>query len=627
MSGIVGIINLDGEPIDPSLLGRMTDFMTFRGPDDRQVWIEGNVGFGHTMLRTTWEAEYEQQPFTLDRQVWIVADARIDDRENLAEKLEIPFQPLRGAASPNRVSVVTDVEFILHAYLKWGEACVEHLLGDFAFAIWDGRKQRLFCARDRFGLKLFYYSRLGNCLIFSNTLDCIRQHPLVSSQLNEATIGDFLLFDRNYNLETTAFANIQRLAPAHRLIHTNDTLTTQRYWTLPLPELTRYQNSQDYIDRFHELMEQAVSDRLRIEKVGIGFSGGLDSTTLAAIALDVADKQSQPLDLQAFTVVYDRLMPDEERYYSGIAAKSLAIPIHYLSADDYQLYAEWNLGGCQTPEPYHNPLCGLMLDNLRKVATHSRIVFNGEGSDGGLTVSTVVNLFKHMSPKDLFIDVATCLLEHHLKPPIGSEILYKLRRWSGAESAESYTYPDWLNHSFANRLNLADRWQQIKQQASEICSHPRSNAYQLMSDSLLWSSFLEVYDPGFTHTQLQVRMPYLDLRVLNYLLSLPPLPWCVSKYLLRTAMRNRLPPEIYERPKTPLAKDPYFVIVDKMDRKLDWHKNMLLHLNNFADLDITTAKISPEQSPLKTWENLRVLSLGHWLDRQLNVRDRSQLAR
>lgn len=613
MSGIVGIINLDGEPIEPHLLGRMTDYMTFRGPDDRQIWIDGHVGFGHTMLRTTWEAEYERQPFTLDRQVWIVADARIDDRDTLAEKLGIPFQPLRGAASLDCAGLVTDVEFILQAYLKWGEACVEHLLGDFAFAIWDGRKQRLFCARDHFGVKLFYYSRVGNCLIFSNTLNCIRQHPLVSSELNEAAIGDFLLFDRNQNLETTTFVDIQKLAPAHTLIATNELLTTRRYWTLPLPDPIRYPNSRDYIDRFQELIGVAVGDRLRTTRAGISFSGGLDSTTIAANALDFATRTAQSLDLQAFTVVYDRLIPDRERYYSGIAAKSLAIPIHYLSVDDYQLYGcETSPNYCHTPEPYHNPLSQILRDNLHKVASHSRIFFNGEGADGALTASTLIDAYKYLPIAHLLADLHTCLFEYQLRPPVGSKLLVRLRRWGSRPSpVDNYTFPDWLAPGFSARHNLAERWQQIDNTPRRKYPHPRSTAYVAMSDTFLWSSFLEIYDPGFTHIPIEIRMPFLDLRLVNYLLSLPPIPWCVSKQIMRSAMQSRLPPAISGRPKTPLASSPYFAMMETTDRNIDWISKT--PIDNFIDLNILQQTIDRQLLPLSAWQLLRSLSLGHWL--------------
>src|SRR5437016_3404159 len=137
MSGIAGILNLDGGPVDRSLLSRMTNFMTFRGPDAQQIWAHGNVGLGHTLLRTTEESERERQPFTLDGHVWIVSDARLDAQHELIEKLEARGEYLKSG--------LADVELLLRAYRVWGEDCVQHLLGDFAFAVWDGALQRLFC--------------------------------------------------------------------------------------------------------------------------------------------------------------------------------------------------------------------------------------------------------------------------------------------------------------------------------------------------------------------------------------------------------------------------------------------------------------------------------------------------
>src|SRR5260370_40495699 len=147
MSGIVGIINLDGAPVDRDLLRRMTEFMTFRGPDAQEIWIDGNVGFGHTMLRTTWEAETEKQPLTLDGKVWLTADARIDGRTELIAELEAKLrtkvQISRGSNGNSSESrIPNDAELILLAYEAWGEDCVKHLIGDFAFALWDKRECR-----------------------------------------------------------------------------------------------------------------------------------------------------------------------------------------------------------------------------------------------------------------------------------------------------------------------------------------------------------------------------------------------------------------------------------------------------------------------------------------------------
>ena len=140
----------------------------------------------------------------------------------------------RPAARQECPETATDAALILHAYQVWGEACLAHLIGDFAFVIWDGRRRTLFCARDHFGVKPFYYARVANSLILSNTLNCIRQHPAVSDALNDLAIADFLLFDVNLEPGTTAFADVQRVPPAHTLTWSDAAPRLSCYWTLPL---------------------------------------------------------------------------------------------------------------------------------------------------------------------------------------------------------------------------------------------------------------------------------------------------------------------------------------------------------------------------------------------------------
>ena len=334
MSGFIGIFNADEAPVDCELLERLTGSLTFRGPDGRAVWCEGSVGFGHTLFRTTWEARYERQPFTLDQQVWIVADARVDAREDLVQAL--------GCKHDLALNQTPDVELILRAYLKWGEACLDHMIGDFSFAIWDARSRRLFCARDHFGVKLFYYAWIGATFIFSNTIAALRLHPYVTNRLNERTLGDFLLFDCNLTLDTTFFADIQTLPAAHQLTVARTGLKRHKYWQLGLPERVSFRREEEYIEGFRERLEQAVGDRLRTRKVSTCLSGGLDSTNMALAAIDVAHRRGQQTDLKAFTTVYDTLIPDNERHYSGMAAQCLNIPVHYLCADSDQPYDGWS---------------------------------------------------------------------------------------------------------------------------------------------------------------------------------------------------------------------------------------------------------------------------------------------
>ena len=178
----------------------------------------------------------------LEGKLWITADARIDARAELIAKLR-DHGELCSLSDP-------DCELILHAYRAWGEKCVEHLLGDFAFAIWDARSRRLFCARDHFGVKPFFYARVGDSFIFSNTLNCVRIHPAVSDELNELAIADFLLFDGNQEPDTTAFSDIRRLRAAHVLSLQDGSLSDRRYWTLPVDKPVNYKKASECVEKF-----------------------------------------------------------------------------------------------------------------------------------------------------------------------------------------------------------------------------------------------------------------------------------------------------------------------------------------------------------------------------------------
>ena len=181
MSGIAGIFHRDGAPVDRELLRSLVEFLGFRGPDAAEIWTRGPIGLGHAMLRTTRESKNERQPASLDGRLWIAADARLDSRAELIARLERENQ-IPGEMTP-------DCDLILRSYAAWGPECIRHLRGDFAFAIWDAVKSELFCARDHFGIKPFYYAALGELFLFSNTLDCLRLHPRVSCELNDAAIG------------------------------------------------------------------------------------------------------------------------------------------------------------------------------------------------------------------------------------------------------------------------------------------------------------------------------------------------------------------------------------------------------------------------------------------------------
>jgi asparagine synthase (glutamine-hydrolysing) len=204
MSGIAGVIYLNGMLVDETLIRRMTEVIEHRGPDEAGQWVNGSVGLGHRMLRTTPESLGEHQPVVSQAgELVLVADARIDNRDELISLLGLGVQ--RGNAA-------SDSDLILAAYQKWGEQSGEKLLGDFAFAIWDGRKQSLFCARDHFGVKPFvYHYAPGQVFVFGSETKVVLCLPDFPDRLNELKLGYHLsltIFDQKCTIYEEAFRKV-----------------------------------------------------------------------------------------------------------------------------------------------------------------------------------------------------------------------------------------------------------------------------------------------------------------------------------------------------------------------------------------------------------------------------------
>jgi asparagine synthase (glutamine-hydrolysing) len=607
MSGLVGILNLDAAPVDRALLEQMTRYLAFRGPDAQEIWCDGPVGFGHALLQVTGGTSLEKQPAQLDGRLWIVADARIDARAELIEKLKTKSQ----AGIPLSLST-PDAELVLHAYDTWGEACVEHLIGDFSFAIWDARERRLFCARDQFGVKPFYYTRLDSCFIFSNTLNCIRMHPAVSDRLNDLAIADFLLFDMNEEPSTTTFADIRRLPPAHTLVFQRGKVCVRRYWELSVTTPVLFRSEQEYIERFRELLDTAVADRLRGATAGVMMSGGLDSTTLAASAKRIFMRNGNPSGLGAYTEVFDSLIPDEERYYATLTADALGMPIEYLVCDHSKIFDRADHPESRTPEPTHTASPNTAVDQLRQVAARSRVVLTGFGGDpalcGRITVHVRQLLAKGQFGRMLSDAVRFFGAEGRLSR------LYLSTRWRilFPSKNESSSYPPWLNEDLEKRLGLPERWDSMDSAGtSALRSAVRPEAIEA-TGAPMWPNLFEMYDAGVTRVPVEVCHPIFDLRLVNFLLALPRLPWCTDKELLREAGRGTLPNAVRLRRKSPLAADPLVALLNCPEAGWVDRFEPVPELEQYVVRNRIPA-VHRERDVWSTWINLRPLSMNFWL--------------
>ena len=463
-----------------------------------------------------------------------------------------------------RVTTGSRVGEIAQAYEAWGEDCVNHLNGDFAFAIRDSRRQKIFCARDHFGVKPFFYAQPDGNFIFSNSLNELR--PRVSDELNETAIGDYLLFGVNQDLSSTTFRDIHRLPPAHCLTFANGSIAVRRYWTPSIPEEIRFRDDRSYVERFLELLSNAIKERVGTERVSVLMSGGLDSTSVAAIACEMSE-------VRACTVAYDNLIRDEEGHYSTIARDHLGIPGTRINADGYGLFE----GDMDQPEPFLISLLGGQFrDSLRACAEGGRVALTGW--DGDALMNEPVRRLRS-----------------------------RIKRILRPKQIHS-SLPEWVDESFAKRTDLSERWQ-----ASFRHEPIRKESARIRAlNSKMWPAIFEGYDASVTKLDLEVRHPLIDTRLVEFLLAIPRAPWCVNKHILREAMKDRLPAAVINRPKTALAGDPALQLVRRASvRWLDSFE-VSPQLERFVNLD-RRRLLADEQTSDGLWANLRIYALNHWL--------------
>lgn len=590
----------------------MTSFMAFRGPDAQHDWSEGCAGLGHTMLRTTLEAPGERQPATLEGRTWITADARIDGRAQLVAKLAA-----RGRHAGIEAS---DAQLILHAYAAWGEECVAHLIGDFAFAIWDVHRGSLFCARDHFGVKPFFHARVGSAVVFSNTLDCIRRHAGVSAVLDDLAIADFLLFDMQQDPAATSFGDIRRLPPAHCLSADRRGVRVRQYWTLPMETRVRYRDNDDYVEHYRELLQVAVTDRLRTRRVGVELTGGLDSTSIAATALAALKSGGQPFEMNAHTIVYERLIADEEGRYARMVADRIGIPIHFFVADDFPLYEGNERPENRLPEPSHDPGVAATLGAIRRSAESGRVILTGWDGDA-LFNESPKPYFRSLLGQRRWGRLAASVVGYAVSQRriVPLTLRARLAAIGAGAPADLQAYPPWIEPSLEARLGLRERWRQALDEP-EVTHPVRPYAFRILASIMRASNFFEYSDAGVSGVAVEHRHPLMDLRLQEFCLSLPPFPWCIKKEIVRRAMRGVLPEPVLRRPKTPLAGSPEMQLLRGPEARWVDSFAAARGLARYVD----RAKIPPvagetpgdEAAREARWRDLRPLSLSAWMRSQ-----------
>jgi asparagine synthase (glutamine-hydrolysing) len=605
VSGFAGMACGQGAAPDARLLDRMAARLAFRGPDATHLWTKPGAGFCFTFLRTGPAPQAESQPVSLDGHVWLLGDVRLDGREELWRRLE-----QHGEGVP---AEATDEELLLRAWRRWGEAGCADLSGDFSFALWDAEARHLWCVRDLIGVRPLFYAQAGDRLYFSNTLEAIRAAPEISSALDAQFIGDFLLQAWCPDAERTVFRAIRRLPPGHLLEYSSAGLRIRRYATLPVEEPLWRKRPEEYVEEFRGLLEQAVRERLPRGPAAIFLSGGLDSSSVAALAAKVAKECGQVTSLRACTVDYRPLFDDEEGQYASRAAAHLGIAIDVLSGANCLPFTEGGEPRLRTPEPCHEPFLALQVEHYRHVAARARVAISGDGGDDILTGQAwpyLVYLLRRLRFGTIADAFGGYFLKHGRIPPLRAGFRTRLRQWLGRRPDSLTGCPRWLAPQFEKELHLRERWHELQRTPEAI--HPLHPVGYATLTSAYWPSVLEGEDAAWTGVAVETRTPLLDQRVLRFLLRLPPVPWCMDKEILRQAVRGLLPEEIRLRPKTPLRGDPLLSHVENFHWSPLPPSQPAPALRAYVDWERFCAILN-KSTGAALWDDLRPVPLNRWL--------------
>jgi asparagine synthase (glutamine-hydrolysing) len=544
VSGMVGMWNIDGSPIIRQTLESMVEVLSHRGPDDSGIWVDGFVGLGHRMLWTTPESLYEKLPLVSSNgDLIITADARIDNRDELLSALDMDDR------------TCPDSQLILEVYRKWDEDCPKQLLGDFSFAIWDRRRRRLFCARDHFGVRPFYYHHNpGRLFIFGSEIKALLRSELVSRQHNERRIGQFLA-DNAWFEETieTFYSQIVRLPAAHVLIIDHRSALLRKYWELdPYAEL-HFSSDDEYAEAFRAVFTEAVRWRLRSAyPVGAELSGGLDSSSVVGAARQILARGTKSL-LHTITVTYDAVPSCDERFYSEAISQQNGIVAHRVSGDDLNPFSDIERMLWHQDEPVLAPYLCLDREAIYPCARQQGIRVLMDGCDGDNIVgwglywpaelvrsghfakaARELYMFSRRSGRSLRRVIRECMVE-----PLAPKYLLR-------QLALRYQQISVLDTGFARRVGLGDKRAENAPAACGRFALSRFDHWENLSPGQQQNP-LETYNKAVAPFGIELRSPFFDRRLVELCLAFPgdqKLRDGWSKFVLRNAVRGIVPERI-----------------------------------------------------------------------------------
>jgi asparagine synthase (glutamine-hydrolysing) len=608
MSGFAGMVRWDGSAErtadDARRIGKMASAIAFRGPDARNTFAKNGAHSCFSFLKTGPAPQAEKQPCSLDGQVWLLGDVRLDGREETIRWLEQRGEKLGRECS--------EEELVLHVFRSGGESAITALDGDFSFVLFDADKKKLLGFRDLTGSKPFFYLLADGVISFSNTIEALRFAPEFTGALDEHFIGDYLLAGWCLDEGRTIYEGIRRLPPGHVLQCSREGLAVRRASQLPIEDLLQYKREAEYLEQYCDLLNRAVNDRLPDGPCVVFMSGGLDSTSVAAVATRIAKASRPNANISAQTVDYRPLFDDQEGEQARHVAAFLNIPFELLHGGACVPFAGWDASGFPLPEPKHEPFQSLHVESYRKASVVARVALSGDGGDD-ILLGKAWPYLRSLLNNGRWGAAASALARHIWStqglPALGLGIRSKIRNRLGI-SANTEPFPEWISEDFAARLQLRERFAEL--QRKPVSNHPTHPLAYAMLTGPFWPNVLEGEDAAWSGVAMETRSPLLDRRLVRFLLRLPAMPWCMDKQLVRRAMSDLLPKETLDRAKTPLAHDPLEFQVSQGK----WNPLPLAAQSSYLQQMLDWPRLSNCLSSINRehlYPNLRPVSLALWL--------------
>lgn len=571
MCGIVGICNLtEDHPVDQAMLERMLGIIRHRGPDEFGIYRDGQIGMGNARLSIL-DLNTGSQPIANeDQTVWIVFNGEIFNHVELRRKLK---------RQGHRFATASDTEVIVHLYEEHGPRCVDHLNGQFAFAIWDRRTETgngtLFLARDRVGIRPLFYTVANGLLVFGSEIKALLIHPAVSARVDLTSLAQVFTLWTTL-APRTVFQNIVEVPPGHTLTAHNGEISVERYWGLSFPqngeEPGRQLSDDEYAEGLRELLIDATRIRLRADvPVGAYLSGGLDSSTITALI-----RHHNSNDLKTFSIAFADPAFDEREHQERM--------VEFLGTDHRRVEcADADVGRVFPEVAWHaewpimrtSPAPLFLLSRLVQ-QNGIKVVLTGEGADellGGY------NIFKEAKLRRFWARQPDSAMR-----PLLLQRLYPYVKGLGRGGAfleaffrRSLTETDRLDYSHAIRwANTAplrrvfspeaqailDGYDPVTEVVEDLASHPyfadwtRLAQAQYIEISIFMSEYLlsSQGDRMLSAHSVEGRFPFLDHRVIEFAARIPPrLKICglTEKYALKRAVGGLLPESVCARVKQP----------------------------------------------------------------------------